>query len=225
MRELVDSRYGRIWRTAVGLLAVIGLAAALVFVSPKGNLVGFLIAFFVAGMVDLSVGIALEVPGTQLVRSAPAWATLAGLVVLSICGYAAAVGLATLLLLGVIVATSPVAVRQLWPVGGAAVTKPPTGPRAEAAPDPLLPVVHDVAAVARNLRDLTDDELCLAWRRSFVQLQNIPSAGQRIAMADVRRAYLDELERRQPAAFAAWIESGPRAAGDPAKFFTPHTGS
>lgn len=224
MRELVDSRYGRIWRTAVGLLAVIGLAAALVFVSPKGNLVGFLIAFFVAGMVHLSVGIAREEPNAQLLRSTPAWATLAGLVVLSICGYAAAVGLATLLLIGVIGATSPVAVSQLWPVG-APVTKPPAGPRAEVMPDPPLPVVHDVAAVARNLRDLTDEELCLAWRRSFVQMQNYLSAGQRIAMADVRCAYLDELERRQPDAFAAWIESGPRAAGDPGKFFTPHTGS
>ena len=42
-------------------------------------------------------------------------------------------------------------------------------------------------------------------------------------MADVRRAYLDELERRCPAAFAAWLESGARAAGDPGKFFIPHT--
>ena len=223
MRELVFSRYGRIWRTAVGLLAVIGLAAALVFVSPKGNLVGFLIAFFVAGMVHLSVGIAREVPSLQLSRTTPAWATLAGLVVLSICGYAAAVGLGTLLLLGVIAATSPVAVGHLRPAGGAPVTKPPAGPQTEAVPDPPLLVVQDVAAVARNLRDLTDEELCLAWRRSFVHMENSLSASQRIAMADVRRAYLDELERRQPVAFAAWIESGPRAAGDPARFFTHHS--
>jgi len=223
MRELVDSRYGRIWRTAVGLLAVLGLAAAVVFVRPSANLVGFLVAFFVAGLIYLSVGIAREEPNAQLIRATPAWATLAGLVVLSICGYAAAVGPQTLLLIALVIGTSPIALSHLRPVGRIKLTKAPAEPQDTSVPDPPLPVVHDFAGVARTLGELSDEELCLAWRRSFVQLQNSPSPGQRSAMADVRRAYLDELERRQPAAFIAWIESGPRAAGDPAKFFIPNT--
>ncbi|WP_406047476.1 hypothetical protein [Kribbella sp. NBC_00889] len=63
-------------------------------------------------------------------------------------------------------------------------------------------------------------QLCLAWRRSFKQLQSSTGRELRLGVADVRRAYLDELERRQPEAFAAWLASGPRAAGDPARFFT-----
>ncbi len=39
-------------------------------------------------------------------------------------------------------------------------------------------------------------------------------------MADVRRAYIDELERRHPDSFAVWLASNPRAAGNPARFFT-----
>jgi hypothetical protein len=34
-----------------------------------------------------------------------------------------------------------------------------------------------------------------------------------------REAYLDELERRDPGHFAAWLESGPRPGDDPTSFF------
>ena len=76
-----------------------------------------------------------------------------------------------------------------------------------------------VHAVVRSVSELSDEELCLAWRRSFSQLQRSMSADQRQAMIDVRRAYLDELERRDPESFASWLASNPRAAGNPARFF------
>ena len=83
----------------------------------------------------------------------------------------------------------------------------------------VLPMPKYLVAVTRSVSELSDEELCLAWRRSFTQLQRAAGAERRTAMADVRRAYLDELERRYPDSFADWMASNPRAAGDPARFF------
>ncbi|WP_406047119.1 hypothetical protein [Kribbella sp. NBC_00889] len=40
----------------------------------------------------------------------------------------------------------------------------------------------------------------------------------RLRIVDERRAYLDEIERRSAHGMAAWLASGPRAAGDPTRF-------
>jgi hypothetical protein len=65
---------------------------------------------------------------------------------------------------------------------------------------------------------LTDAELCLAWRASFSALQKASSPTQRLRIVDERRTYLDEIERRTAHGMAAWLASGPRAAGDPSRF-------
>jgi len=234
MVECLGRRYLRIWRTAVVSLAVTGVVASLVFVTPAVDLVAFLIAGFTAGAVYLSSGLARELSAAELLRSTPRWAGLGGLVVLAICGYGAAVGLDTFLLLMLIAATSPPVLGRFVPREDSGEPEPPrqrkprpqpvkAGSRpsmpAPKAPPIDFPVPLYLEAVARSLSELTDEELCLAWRRSFKNLQSSVDSERRIVMADVRRAYLDELERRHPAEFAAWMASGPRAAGDPARFF------
>ncbi|MFI6831601.1 hypothetical protein ACIBG5_31175 [Kribbella sp. NPDC050241] len=218
MLERVGLRYSQIWRAAAGLLAAIGVIASLVFVSPATNLAALLISTMTVGAVYVSFGLARELPAAELIRAAPRWAGLGGLLVLAICGYAAAVGAETLVLLALLVATSPPIVVRIWPMPKLA-REPETGryPEVESIDEATI-VQLDV--VQPTVRDLTDEELCLAWRRSFKQLQSSTGRELRLGVADVRRAYLDELERRQPEAFAAWLASGPRAAGDPARFFT-----
>jgi hypothetical protein len=90
----------------------------------------------------------------------------------------------------------------------------------EGRPAADWPMPKYLTAVVRSVGELSDEELCLAWRRSFPQLQRTLGADRRQAMVDVRRAYLDELERRHPDSFATWLASNPRAAGNPARFFT-----
>ncbi|MEU4195328.1 hypothetical protein AB0E69_25740 [Kribbella sp. NPDC026611] len=230
---------------AVGLLAAIGVVASLVFVRPSTNLVAFFVAAFTAGSVCLSIGLGRDLPTPDLLRLIPRWAGLGGLVVLSICGYAAAVGDGTFALVLLIACSSP-------PVVGWLYSRPADDPPAEDRPtkdhpawskklptastrrrtgtalvNPKVsglpadwPLPKYLLAVTRSVSELTDDELCLAWRRSFTQLQRTAGADRRTAMADVRRAYLDELERRHPDSFATWMASNPRAAGDPARWFT-----
>ncbi|TWD80867.1 hypothetical protein FB561_1964 [Kribbella amoyensis] len=79
----------------------------------------------------------------------------------------------------------------------------------------------DRPGVGMDARRLTDAELCLAWRRSFTSLQKAGTVRERLNVIAARVAYLDELERRDPAGFSRWLESNPRAAGNPSRFFTP----
>lgn len=231
----VGLRYLRIWRAAVGLLATLGVITSLVFVSPATNLAVFFVAAFTAGAVCLSIGLGRDLPTSDLLNMIPRGAVLGGLCVLSICGYAAAIGARTVTLLLLIVGVSPPVVG--WMRSGRADRPARTLPRrpirlpkasnrqlnavqAEADPAADWPMPKYLVAVVRSVGELTDEELCLAWRRSFSQLQRAMGPDRRQAMADVRRAYLDELERRHPDSFAGWLASNPRAAGNPARFFT-----
>jgi hypothetical protein len=231
----VGPRYERIWRTAVGALATIGVITALVFVSPSTNLAAFLVAAFTIGAVSLSLGLGRDLPNTDLLRVVPRGAVLGGLCVLAVCGYAAAVGAGTVTLLLLVVGVSPPVVgwlRSGRPPRPARPTGSPRRPvlravRRTAKKLPKAPALQQdlpmpkyLAAVVRSVCELSDEELCLAWRRSFTQLQRTISADRQQAMVDVRRAYLDELERRHPDSFATWLASNPRAAGNPARFFT-----
>jgi len=230
----VGPRYERIWRAAVGTLATIGVLTALVFVSPATNLAAFLVAALTMGAVCLSIGLGRDLPNADLLRVVPRGAVLGGLCVLAVCGYAAAVGVRTLALVLLVLGVSPPVVdwlRSGRPARPVRPERPLRRPalrpaRRTAKKLPKAPVLQQdlplpkyLTAVVRSVCELTDEELCLAWRRSFTQLQRTAGADRRQAMVDVRRAYLDELERRHPDSFATWLASNPRAAGDPARFF------
>ena len=64
------------------------------------------------------------------------------------------------------------------------------------------------------------EELCRAWRASYTALQHGCTSADLTALADRRRRYLDEIERRDPAGYARWMASGARAGSDPARFLT-----
>jgi hypothetical protein len=82
--------------------------------------------------------------------------------------------------------------------------------------DPVSSPGDDPAAApARELSSLHDIELCLLWRRSFLLLETAPTAAVRVSVVELRQQYLDELHRRSPEGFAAWLASGARASGNP----------
>jgi hypothetical protein len=93
------------------------------------------------------------------------------------------------------------------------VTRPerPAGPALERLPAPPLP---DASA----LHGLSTPKLCWTWRASYVCLIRSPWPSYMDNLTDLRRACLDELERRDPVAFAHWLPTA-RAAGDPARYF------
>lgn len=82
----------------------------------------------------------------------------------------------------------------------------------------LVPSV-DIETALAELPHLSDLEVCHAWRRSFVVLDSVSNPRDRLAVVQLREAYLDELDRRQPRALRAWLAAGGRAASGPDKYF------
>ena len=80
-------------------------------------------------------------------------------------------------------------------------------------PQPSLP--------SAPVRSLSTAELCLAWRTSHPALCRARRRGDLPAQARLvalRQAYLDELERRDPAGFAEWLAHDARPTGDPRSY-------
>lgn len=87
------------------------------------------------------------------------------------------------------------------------------------APPPAsepAPVADDATLEVPDV--LEDADLCLAWCSSYVALQRAKTAESRLRLVTVRALYLDELERRNPSALAAWLSHGARAAAPPHTF-------
>jgi hypothetical protein len=85
----------------------------------------------------------------------------------------------------------------------------PATPAPATRPVPVIPV--DALPI---------DELCLAWRRSYLQLQRAADEPTRQQLTRARQAYLDELERRDRPGFTRWLDSGARPGGDPSRYLT-----
>jgi len=66
-----------------------------------------------------------------------------------------------------------------------------------------------------ELHELTDDELCRAWRSSCAALEENPSGQELLRAVEQRQALLDELERRDGAGLVTWLGSDAGAAVDP----------
>lgn len=67
---------------------------------------------------------------------------------------------------------------------------------------------------------MQDAELCLAWRISYLALQQRPGPDHPVPVS-FRAAVLDALQTRHPVAFATWLNNGARIASDPARFPSP----
>ncbi|WIX98592.1 hypothetical protein QRX60_31575 [Amycolatopsis mongoliensis] len=80
-------------------------------------------------------------------------------------------------------------------------------------------------SIRSALPDADVAELCLVWRRSHEELRRTPDDDPaRAQLAVVRQLLLDELERRDPAGFARWLENGALAGSDPLPFIRAEHG-
>jgi hypothetical protein len=83
-----------------------------------------------------------------------------------------------------------------------------------------------VAATRPPIRPetLSTPALCLAWRSSYLALLDAPPGPAHDELVRVRGCLLDELERRDRAGFARWLEAGARAGSDPTRYLTTEHG-
>ncbi|MFI7062535.1 hypothetical protein ACIBL3_16255 [Kribbella sp. NPDC050124] len=80
---------------------------------------------------------------------------------------------------------------------------------------PQVEIDEDESEATPDIGFLSAEELCLAWRRSFVRLEAALSPQVRLDVVEERQRYLDELYRRSPDGVAAWLAAGARASGNP----------
>jgi hypothetical protein len=71
-----------------------------------------------------------------------------------------------------------------------------------------------------TLEALSTQELCLAWRRSYLALLDVTSYPARCTIVRMRECLLDELERRDRDGFTRWLDSGARAGSDPGRYLS-----
>lgn len=98
------------------------------------------------------------------------------------------------------------------------VAPPRDGARVAAAP----------ATVATTLPTITPESastpaLCAAWCRSYWLLRELPPGPGCALVISTRERLLDELERRDPAGFHRWLQTGARAGSDPGRYLSTRT--
>ncbi|NUR09426.1 MAG: hypothetical protein HOQ22_13470 [Nocardioidaceae bacterium] len=186
------------WRGFAGLVAAAGCLTALV-AAPPASVIGL------ALVVSIPVTVLCALLRVSLGEGPPAIplgsAALVGMV--TTIGLTGVLGAPGMLLLLAAVGTHP---RVL---GAAASRLPMSRPR---------PLRVGRRPAGDRVADLTTPELVAAWRRSYVELASDVAPGHVEEVVTRRQRYIDEIERRHPAGFRRWLESGPRAGGDPSSF-------
>ena len=230
--------YRHIWLVVASALTALGLSAALAAWPPEAVLTFFLLATVVAaGTASVTSEEGEGLPWRRAVKAGG----LAGAAVVGAGGLIDLLGAwgFTLVLLmtaaaprmvegavrlaarlgddGAVFDTPTLAVDDEW-----FADDPPERPVDRPAPPPTFPPAADEAWMGRSIESMDDATLCLAWRSSYVALQQACSMPRELKIIERRQELLDELERRNARGFSAWLASCPRAAGDPSKYLEEH---
>jgi hypothetical protein len=138
------------------------------------------------------------------------------------CTVAAAVGLvlgaiavlAAIVILSLLLLAAPLA----WPWLRRRYGGPPARANRAAGSPEVVPAAEQPAPL--TFEALSTPELCLAWRRSYLELLDATSYPARCTIVRMRECLLDELERRDRDGFTRWLDTGARAGSDPGRYLS-----
>ena len=222
------TRWGRIWT----VVAALGVGLGMLEWSAPTTVIALIATTTVAAVVLMILTNELwAVAGAP--RERMHWLALAltiGAAVIATLALLTASPVLALLVTVLAVATCPPFVARLFRgstgkargAGSHEASAPSSSPSlagTRETPEPGTPLAP--AALAA----LSDQQLCCLWRHTFWDLHDEETVDERLATVAVRQACLEELERRDPSAFAAWLSSGARASGGPERFLRPPAGS
>lgn len=228
-----------IWRASLALLLLLGcsLAALGALALPLAALLGWA---FLGGFVGVSVWIVVRdlAPSrfghvsAAPVRTAVVAAAATVELTLEIAGLVALLGAAALSVIVIMLLGTaawawtrlrrppkavPVVVGQARP--GIPAKTVAGRLRRSAQHSPARPQGSPAASPCElRVAELSTQELCLAWRRSYTWLQTVSEGVQREQVGRTRAQLLDELERRDKTGFDRWMASGARAGSDPSRY-------
>lgn len=221
------STYREVWGFTVGVLTAVGVSLALLLV-PWDTL----------GFTTLVLLMAVAAV-TWACAESRGWSQALWLGLLTMCALVGSIGYLTLLgPSGALVVTaaglsSPGLVRALsrrrraappddWPiVPGSQASRDEVSSAASWSAEQTL---VQQGWMARSSREMEPTALCRAWRESCLALDEPVSARCKAGIVQRRRELLDELERRNPVGFTAWLASGARPAEDPRRYIVTQRG-
>jgi hypothetical protein len=201
--------YRACWSWVAGLIAALAVLAAIAFAGSS--------QFWAIAATGLAVGVCagviVDLPKeTMTARSAFVFGGYGCVGAVATLGLNTILGNVGTLVMLTLAATSPVSI-------GLASRSIRALPRAA---DWLRKDDEEERLLKQQLGRSEDSDtaaLLRGWRASSAALARTRSRTGWLAVAQQREAYLDELERRDPEHFAAWIATHPRADDDPTSYF------
>ncbi|TDD18002.1 hypothetical protein E1218_26865 [Kribbella turkmenica] len=185
--------YRVIWRSMCGVLITAGVVAGLIVLPVKVWVLVGLLAIILAFVAVVGRSAKDRQAGRSGVESLLR-ALVVAVAVIAVLGLGAVLQGSVVLLLLLVGVSSPRLVGRMLS-GVTRAPEPPPG------------------AVSTR-------QLCQEWRESYLSLRQAPTPAARIRIVRARQRCLDELERRDPDGFQAWLASAASAGGDPSRFVT-----
>ena len=201
----------RLWRFVTSVVTTVGVLAAT-------QLWGWGTCFAVILSAGLCAGCVATVTGPARLGRLLRISAVSGALVAGTAGLVQLAGVVSLLVIVPIAATAPalwsrIRVWRILAAGPVEELDPPPAPAPESRRASDLEL--RLPALVAILGALDDAELCLAWRRSFVLLNEAASPEEKLVVVTLRERYLEELQRRSPSGVSRWLDSGARASGNP----------
>jgi hypothetical protein len=198
--------YRIIWRCAVATLSAAGALIAVILIAPATMIAVFVSAALVCSLATATVFALRDEKQHGLLRRYARNALLGGAAGIAATGLAEVVGGFAILIVLVVVAASPPAVR--WYAAWLGEHRP----------------AHSSSKYpeAKRHRTLSIEELCTAWTQGCLDLRGATPA-QALRFVEARQYYLDELERRDPDGLRAWLATAASASGSPRRFISRRT--
>jgi hypothetical protein len=180
------------------------MQAALLVLLPLFAIIGLLVALL-SGADSQRAG-----PWSR-VRHVCRVAFLSGATAGALAGFVTLVGPGAYLVAVLLAATSPRALRACR--RGLSSMPRPTSSQLDALAQSLtyMSPMYVPFEQSFDLRLLTDDQLCNAWRASQTAVRSPSSRRSLLRAVEERGRYLDEFERRQPSLLRAWLATDPGA--------------
>jgi len=196
--------YRVLWRSGMGAVAAVGAVFAVLDL-PADALLALGICAVVLGA---SAGAAIRAGTRSVLVSSGALAASA----VALLGTFAVAGLLTLLGPAALLQVALLGMLSPTMLGRLGVTAPalahPGGDREAGAPNP-----------PPDCSTLSDDQLGMCWRSSFVALHHTVLPGERLYLVETRAALLEVFAHRHPQAFTDWLHNT-HAASTPPPCFT-----
>jgi hypothetical protein len=212
-QRALSSVYRTRWSRGCAVASAGGVGFSFLLWSPQDTGTALAITTFVAGV--------LLVLGSPLDHSHRLrWGTLATVALNVGAGMVTAVAVMALLQVTGVLVVLLVAVTSPWARSWWARRSRRSAEVAESDDDVVPPQTWLGADTASFVRRLSDRELCEAFRHTYPALLNAQSPTVKAQIVSLRQLYLDDLERRDPLALAAWLASGATAGGSPDRFIS-----